>query len=101
MLNDQIDKAGERPVISPESEEPTPAETPQDGALFMTMFLSHPAVMLLVDSETGGIIDATAATAEFYGWPVEQLRAMNIREIDASLPEIGRASCRERVCQYV
>ena len=84
MLNDQTDKAGERPVISPESEEPTPAETPQDGALFMTMFVSHPAVMLLVDAETGRIADANPAAAEFYGWPAERLLATNMRELDAT-----------------
>ncbi len=86
MLNDPIDNTDERPGVSPEGDDSNLAGTPQGEDLFMTLFGNHPAVMLLVDAETGGIIDANAATAEFYGWPVEQLRAMNIREIDASLP---------------
>src|SRR3546814_19616744 len=33
-------------------------------------------------------------------WPVEEVQAA-IREFDAAACKIGRASCRERVCQYV
>ena len=83
MLNDQIDNTDERPGVSPERDA-TPDVTPQGEELFMTLFGHHPAVMLLVDAETGGIINANEAAAEFYGWPVERLRAMNLREIDAS-----------------
>ena len=36
----------------------------------------------MIDPETGNIIDANKAAAEFYGWPVEELKKMNISQIN-------------------
>ncbi|NTW53915.1 MAG: GAF domain-containing protein [Chlorobaculum sp.] len=83
-MNDPIDNTDERPGVSPESKEVSTAGTPQYEERCMTLFGNHPAVMLLVDAETGAIINANAAAAKFYGWPAERLRAMNISEIDTS-----------------
>ena len=84
MPDDLIDNIDKRRSPSPEKDGERPDETPQNDAFFMTVFVSHPAVMLLVDAETGDVTDANPAAAEFYGWPVEQLRAMNMRQIDAT-----------------
>ena len=48
---------------------------------FRKLFESHAAVKLLIDPESGSIIDANKAAAEFYGWNIEKLRGMNIFDI--------------------
>lgn len=50
--------------------------------LFRNLFMRHEAVKLILDPETGKIIDANTAAAEFYGWPREQLLKMKIFDIN-------------------
>ena len=54
---------------------------------FHMMFVNHDAVMLLLDPMTGTISDANDAAANFYGYSVEQLRAMNIADLNSLPPE--------------
>ena len=49
---------------------------------YRQMFEGNRAVQLLIDSESGRIVDANAAAAEFYGWTVAELRSMSIWEIN-------------------
>ncbi len=49
---------------------------------FRLMFENHGAVMLLIDPETGAIIDANPAATAFYGYPHDQLCAMKIFDIN-------------------
>lgn len=49
---------------------------------FRKLFESHAAVKILLDPDTGNIVDANRAAADFYGWSVEELRKMNIRQIN-------------------
>lgn len=51
-------------------------------AQYHRMFTNHSAVMWLVDPDTGEIVEANAATADFYGYPVETLQQMNIGQIN-------------------
>jgi PAS domain S-box-containing protein len=53
---------------------------------FRKLFESHSAIKLLVHPETGDIIDANKASAEYYGLPVSKLKKMRIADISA-LPE--------------
>ncbi len=39
------------------------------------------SVVILLDPDTGNIIDANHAAADFYGWSVEQLKQMRIQQI--------------------
>lgn len=48
---------------------------------FRKLFESHSTIKLLLDPDTGTIIDANFAAAEFYGWSIEELRRMRIQEI--------------------
>ena len=60
--------------------------------LFRNLFMHHEAVKLILDPETGSIIDANDAAAKFYGWPRETLLTMKIFEINTlSETEIRRA----------
>jgi len=62
---------------------------------FQQMFDDHDAVMLLIEAETGEIVDANPAAARFYGYSVEQLRSMLISQINALAPEdIARERAR-------
>ena len=49
---------------------------------FRKLFESHAAIKLLLDPDTGNIVDANRASADFYGWSQEELRQMNIRQIN-------------------
>ncbi|SDJ35139.1 PAS domain S-box-containing protein [Halovenus aranensis] len=62
---------------------------------FRTMFESHSAPMLLIDPESGEIIEANAAAAAFYGYSVGTLTEMTIQEMNRmSASEVARE--RER-----
>jgi PAS domain S-box-containing protein len=54
----------------------------QSEERFRKMFEDHLAVMLLIDTENGWIIDGNPAAVEFYGYPREQLRKMKISDIN-------------------
>ena len=54
---------------------------------FRTLFESHCAVMMLLDPDTGNIIDANSAASKFYGWSIEKLRTMKIQQITTVPPE--------------
>ena len=54
---------------------------------FRRLFESHSAVMLLLDPDSGTIIDANHAASNFYGWSLDELRGMNIQQITQLTPE--------------
>jgi PAS domain S-box-containing protein len=43
--------------------------------------------MLVIDPDTGNIIDANKAAADFYGWSIEELEQMRIQQINTLSPE--------------
>jgi len=53
---------------------------------FKNMFAGHDSIMLLIDSDTGRIIDANASASKFYGYSVAELCSMNIDSINKLLP---------------
>ena len=59
-------------------------------ARFRTMFERHQAVMLLIEPDSGAIVDANAAAAKFYGYSKEQLLCLNIRDVN----QLPRRPCR-------
>jgi diguanylate cyclase (GGDEF)-like protein/PAS domain S-box-containing protein len=54
---------------------------------FRQMFESNDAVMLLIEPASGNIIDANRAAANFYGYPVTQMREMCIDQINMLPPD--------------
>ena len=67
------------------------AESPIDD-LHRQFFEKNRAVQLLIDPETGAIVDANPAAASFYGYERSRLRALRITDIN-TLPaeEVRRA----------
>jgi PAS domain S-box-containing protein len=50
----------------------------------LAMFEKSVTVQMFLDPQTGAVVDANEAAALFYGYPLEQLRQMNLTQIDAS-----------------
>ena len=69
---------------------------------YRLLFEDHTAVKLLIDPETGEIVDANKSAEYFYGWSIDVLRKMNINQINI-LPEeelkkaLSDARSRKRV----
>jgi len=54
----------------------------QNEERFRGLFANNYAIMLLIDPETGNILDANQAATAFFGWELEDLTHMNIGEIN-------------------
>ncbi len=66
-------------------------ELRQSEERFRKLFQSHAVVNILVDPDTGNIVDANPSAADFYGWSVDELKQMNIRQINPiSVKEIKK-----------
>ncbi len=68
---------------------------------FRSIFQHHTAVKLLIDPDTGNIVETNEAAERFYGWPVEKLKTMQIQEINLLLEDevrerMAKAKSRER-----
>lgn len=65
-----------------EEHKKTLTELQQSEEKFRKLFENHSAVKLLIDPESGKISDANLSAAEFYGWSREELKQMNISQIN-------------------
>ena len=54
---------------------------------YRQMFENNRAVQLILDPETGVIVDANVAASEYYGWSVERLRSMKVWDISITFDE--------------
>ncbi|WP_076791068.1 PAS domain S-box protein [Chlorobium sp. KB01] len=57
-------------------------EIRQSEARYKTLFQNKYIIMLIIDPESGRIIDANPAAVTFYGWEHDELCRMNISEIN-------------------
>lgn len=76
---------------------------PAAAALFRRTMANHAAVMLLIDSATGSIVECNRAAAEFYGWSRDELRQLAIQDINLLPPDqvaarMALARSRGRIC---
>jgi two-component system, chemotaxis family, sensor kinase Cph1 len=51
---------------------------------YRDIFINNPAAMLIVDISNGTIIDANPAASKFYGYTLDELRKMEISDINVS-----------------
>ena len=68
---------------------------------YRNIFENDHLVMLVIDPETGSIVDANPAAAAYYGWSREQLREMHIGDINSLgretvMVEMKQANSRKR-----
>ncbi|MCK9279959.1 MAG: PAS domain S-box protein [Melioribacteraceae bacterium] len=54
----------------------------QSEEKFRNLFYNHSAVKLIIDPDTGKIIEANEAAASFYGWQIEKLQNMNVSQLN-------------------
>jgi PAS domain S-box-containing protein len=59
----------------------------ESEARFRSMFEHHKAVMLIIEPQTGAIMDANTAALAYYGYPRDQLCGMHIQDINQVPPE--------------
>jgi diguanylate cyclase (GGDEF)-like protein/PAS domain S-box-containing protein len=57
------------------------------GAQRRKLSAESAAVILLIDPETGRIVDASRAASRFYGYPLRELRGLEMERINTLLPE--------------
>lgn len=62
------------------------------------MFGDHSAIMLVIDPETGRILDANPSASRFYGYETDELLGMNIQDINM-LPQDETAVMRKRALE--
>jgi len=54
---------------------------------YRKLFENHSAVKIILDPDTGAILDANDAAAQYYGWTREELKHMKIYQINTLSPE--------------
>ena len=59
----------------------------ESEARYKCMFQDHKSVMLLIEPQTGEIIDANKAALKFYNYTIDELRGMNLGKINTMPPE--------------
>jgi PAS domain S-box-containing protein len=64
---------------------------------FRNLFKYHSAVKLVIDPETGNIIDANEAAVKFYGWPLDELKRMYIQQINVLPAETVKSEMKKSV----
>ncbi|NLD95290.1 MAG: PAS domain S-box protein [Fibrobacter sp.] len=55
--------------------------------LYKSIFDHHVAVKLIIDPQSGCIIDANEAAVKFYGWPRDLLCRMNVYDLNTLSPD--------------
>ncbi len=59
----------------------------QSEEKFRHLFQHHAAAKLLIDPETGAIVEANAAAEQFYGWSAAELGRMRVQDINTLAPD--------------
>ena len=67
----------------------------QSEQRFKTMFEGHSAIMLIIDPDTGFIMEANPAAQKFYGWTADEFRRIRIQEINTFTPEEIKAAIEQ------
>jgi PAS domain S-box-containing protein len=65
------------------------AELLHEGNMrFRELFKRHGSVMLVIEPESGNIVEANDSAVRFYGWSAEELKTMTIMQINDLPPEV-------------
>ncbi|MEA4857993.1 MAG: PAS domain S-box protein [Solidesulfovibrio sp.] len=59
---------------------------------YLSLFENNHAVMLLIDPDTGAIVDANPSACAYYGWSREAIRRQRLQAINTLTPEELRAA---------
>jgi diguanylate cyclase (GGDEF)-like protein/PAS domain S-box-containing protein len=69
--------------------------------VFRQIFRKNREAQLLIDPQTGAVVDANPAAADFYGFPLQTILSMRVTDVTAQSPEeasaeLARASTGEQ-----
>ncbi len=62
---------------------------------YRSLFTADHSIMLLIDPETGDIVDANPGAVDFYGWTCEEITGMKIQEINLLTEEEVKQEMRD------
>jgi PAS domain S-box-containing protein len=68
------------------------ARLEESESRYQSLFENNHAVMLLIDPETGGIVDANPSACAYYGWSREDIRRQSILQVNTLTPQEIRAA---------
>ncbi len=71
------------------------SELKESEERYRTIFVNSKAVMLIIDPDTGSIVDENEAAELFYGWTRQELQSMKIQQINTLPPEEIKARMEE------
>ena len=66
---------------------------------FNNMFERHDAIMLIIESQTGSILNVNQSAEKFYGYPKSKLCSMSINDINTWPPEQVAAERQKAITQ--
>ncbi len=76
----------------------------ESEARYRSLFTNHHAPMLLVDADTGHILDANPAAAAYYGWGSASLQTRRLADLEAGPAEPAPTASadlpRSNLCQH-
>ncbi len=67
---------------------------------FRQMFDQHVAIMLMIEPLSGKIIDANQSAADFYGYPLAQLRTMSINDINLPTADTTLGTLKQSLSDF-
>ena len=105
MLKDRVWEQGrgifddEGSVVALEGYITDISELKESEVRYRSLFTNNHAVMLIVDPDGGGIVDANPAACSFYGWSREELISKNVSDINTLSLEQVRTEMAAAVAQ--
>jgi len=95
-----IPQEGEQPLLGGISLDITERENAKQALIkreadYRKLFEEHSAVKLIIDIETGTILDANKAAETFYGWTKNELIHKKIEEINTLPPEQAKVEIQK------
>jgi PAS domain S-box-containing protein len=62
---------------------------------YQSLFENNHVVMLLIDPDTGAVVDANPSACAYYGWSREEIKGKKIHEINMMAPEAVHAAMQD------
>ncbi|WMW24946.1 PAS domain S-box protein [Methanolobus sediminis] len=67
----------------------------KNGEIYRDLFQNEKAVVLLIDQSNCKILDANYAASDFYGWSLEELKTIDISNIDVCIMESRKGKAND------
>ncbi|KAB2907420.1 MAG: PAS domain S-box protein [Ignavibacteriales bacterium] len=95
LLKDSIFRAFERIELGAKAD----FSTLWRGETFRRLFEEHTAILILLDSETGKIVNVNKKAVEFYGWQYEEMISKYMWDINIDSEDVVRGRMKLAISQ--